>query len=257
MLVSAAPGALLWPAAMIVWGPGYASSSHAHHCVQLVMALQGTLRIRAGSGERWATCGAALVRPDAKHEVEVRDTTALIAFVEPESDLGAALLERVGKDITRIPPGDVARWRAMLGELEAVDTSHVETWVRGELLRGRKAPRMHPRIKRALGHVRAQLGAEDALSLPRLAEVAGLSPSRFMHVFTESVGVPLRPYLLWLRLQRACGELVRGAGLTDAAHRTGFSDGAHMTRTFRRMLGTTPSEIVRRRQPGRATFVRD
>lgn len=39
MLISAAPGALLWPAAMIVWGPGYVSSGHKHHCVQLVMAM--------------------------------------------------------------------------------------------------------------------------------------------------------------------------------------------------------------------------
>ena len=114
---------------------------------------------------------------------------------------------------------------------------------------------MHPRVKRVLRQLREQLGAADELSLETLARTAGLSPSRFMHVFTESVGVPLRPYVLWLRLQRACGELMRGASVTEAAHSAGFSDAAHMTRTFRRMLGTTPSELVRRRQPGRATFV--
>jgi AraC-like DNA-binding protein len=255
MLISAAPGALLWPAAMIVWGPGYASSGHAHHCVQLVMALQGTLRIRGDSGEEWATCGAALVRPDAKHEVEAQGKTVLIAFVESESDLGAALLDRVRRDITRIGNQEVARWRAALGEPAAVQASQVEAWVRGELLQGRKAPTMHPGVKRALRHVRQHLDAEDALSLQDLADIARLSPSRFMHVFTESVGVPLRPYLLWLRVQRASRELMRGASLTDAAHSAGFSDAAHMARTFRRMLGTSPSELVRRRQSGRATFV--
>lgn len=89
MLISAAPGALLWPAAMIVWGPGYVSSGHAHHCVQLVMALRGRLRIRREAGDKWVDCGAALVRPDAKHEVEARNRTVLIAFVEAESELGA------------------------------------------------------------------------------------------------------------------------------------------------------------------------
>jgi len=34
MLIGAAPGVRLWPAAMIVWGPRYVSSCHAHHCVQ-------------------------------------------------------------------------------------------------------------------------------------------------------------------------------------------------------------------------------
>ena len=255
MLISAAPGALLWPAAMIVWGPGYVSSGHAHHCVQLVMALRGTLRIRGDFGERWANCGAALVKPDARHEVEAQDATVLIAFVESESDLGAALLDRVSEDITRIGARDLARWRAALGDPAAVNASHVEAWVRGELLQGRKAPAMHPRVRRVLRHVREQLGSEEVLSLQKLADIAGLSPSRLMHVFTESVGVPLRPYVLWLRLQRACGELMRGASLTGAAHCAGFSDAAHMSRTFRRMLGTTPSELVRRRQPDSATFV--
>lgn len=68
-----------------------------------------------------------------------------------------------------------------------------------------------------------------------------------MHVFTASVGAPLKPYLLRLRLQRAAGELVRGASATQAAHAAGFADTAHMTRTFRRMLGTTPSELAPRR----------
>jgi AraC-like DNA-binding protein len=87
-----------------------------------------------------------------------------------------------------------------------------------------------------------------------MAKVAGLSPSRFMHVFTEAVGVPLRPYILWLRLQRACGALMRGASIIAAAQRSGFADAAHLTRTVRRMLGMTPGEIVQRRAQVRAAF---
>ena len=255
MLIGAAPGALLWPAAMIVWGPGYVSSGHAHHCVQLVMALRATLRIRGEPGDEWMDCGAALVRPDAKHEVEARDATVLIAFVESESELGAALSEQVREDITRISARAVARWRAALGAVATLSASQVEAWVRGELLRGTKAPKMHPRVKRVLRFVREQLGDPKTLSLQNLAKTAGLSPSRLVHVFTESVGVPLRPYILWLRLQRASGELIRGVSVTEAAHSAGFSDAAHMTRTFRRMLGATPSELIRRRQAGRAAFV--
>jgi len=255
MLIGAAPGALLWPAAMVVWGPGYVSSGHAHHSVQLVMALRGTLRIRPELGDEWMDCGAALVRPDAKHEVDARDTAVLIAFVESESELGAALGERLRENITRINARTVARWRTALGDVTTLSASQVEGWVRGELLRETKIPELHPRVKRVLRFVRKQLGDPESLSLQNLAKIAGLSTSRFVHVFTESVGVSLRPYILWLRLQRASGELMRGVSVTEAAHSAGFSDAAHMTRTFRRMLGTSPSELVRRRQAGRTAFV--
>jgi AraC-like DNA-binding protein len=255
MLISAAPGALLWPAAMIVWGPGYISSGHSHHCVQLVMALPGTLRVRKNRGDPWLDCGAVLVKPDAMHEVEARNTTVLIAFVDPESELGVALAQRLRSDLTQIGKREVGRWRGLLGNAAGLSASRVEGWLRGELLEGKKAPTIHPRVKRVLRFVREHLETPKALSLRNLAGVAGLSRSRLMHVFTESIGVPLRPYILWLRLQRACGDLMRGASVTEAAHSAGFSDAAHLSRTFRRMLGTTPRELARRRQPGRAVFI--
>jgi AraC-like DNA-binding protein len=75
-----------------------------------------------------------------------------------------------------------------------------------------------------------------------------------MHVFTASVGVPLRPYILWLRLQVACGEMMRGASIAGAAQRAGFSDAAHLNRTLRRMMGMTPGELMHRRAATRAAF---
>jgi AraC-like DNA-binding protein len=90
----------------------------------------------------------------------------------------------------------------------------------------------------------------NGVSLKSLAAISGLSPSRFMHVFTESVGVPLRPYILDPRLQRACAELLAGATVTSAACSAGFSDAAHLTRTFRRMVGITPTNfLLRKRSP--------
>jgi len=62
----------------------------------------------------------------------------------------------------------------------------------------------------------------------------------------------LRPYLAWLRLQRAAGDIVRGEPLSSAAAAAGFSDAAHMSRTFRRMLGMPPTTL----QPPRSQPVR-
>ena len=86
-------------------------------------------------------------------------------------------------------------------------------------------------------------GVDDATSLEVLASLVRLSPSRLMHVFTASIGIPLRPYLAWLRVQRAAMAIVNGHSMGEAAHAARFADAAHMTRTFKRMLGVAPSSL--------------
>jgi AraC-like DNA-binding protein len=249
MLTHPNPGALVWPAAMIVWGPGFTTAGHRHHCVQLVMAMRGTLLIRSRSDDPWTKCGAALIRPDAAHEVDARDTTVLIGFVDSESELGAAFSECIEGGISCISQAKVARWREALGRVPT--EARVERWVRTQLLHRRSAVRIHPGVKLVLKHLREKLGVSNDFSLKTLAGLSGLSQSRFMHVFTESMGVPLRPYILWLRLQRACCDLMAGASVTAAAHSAGFSDAAHLTRTFRRMLGMTPTGLALRKRMSR------
>ncbi|GAB3628407.1 helix-turn-helix transcriptional regulator [Pandoraea terrae] len=247
MLIAPNSGAFPWPTAMIVWGAGDASSEHRHHSVQLILALTANLRIRRGDGEPWHLCDAALVRADAPHEVDARGATVLIAFVEPESPLGEALAGRIPADIAHIPAAEAARWRGAVCAAGSPSDAGIRRWLEADLLDGRPPPTLHPGVRRVLRHVRNHLQEPDALSLRALAVVAGLSPSRLMHAFTASMGIALRPYLLWLRLQLACGELMRGASVTEAALQAGFADAAHLSRTCRRMLGTTPTAIAARK----------
>jgi AraC-like DNA-binding protein len=102
--------------------------------------------------------------------------------------------------------------------------------------------RVHPRVRKLLRHLSTLPPSADT-SLDALATEVGLSPGRLMHVFTESVGIPLRPYLGWLRLQRAATAIVRGVPLSQAAAMAGFVDAAHMTRSFRAMFGATPASL--------------
>ncbi len=255
MLIQTAPAVMVWPAVMIVWGAGYRATTHRHHSIQLVLALKGTLLIRGGRRAEWLRCGAAFVRPDAVHEIDARKTPVLIAFVDAESSLGAALNEEIESDIFPIPASQLARWRARLGE--NLSERRVDRWARMELLRKCTPVRIHPRVQRVVKYLRERVGVVDDFSLKTLSEISGLSQTRFMHVFTESVGVPLRPYILWLRLQRASCDLIGGNTITQAAHNAGFADAAHLTRTFRRMLGTTPTELSLRNRKSRGVAVQN
>jgi AraC-like DNA-binding protein len=237
--------AFAWPAALFLWGPGSRTDLHRHHCVQLVIALSGTLRFRQRLRQRWTTCCAVFVRPDAWHEVDARGTDVMIAFVDAESDLGAALVARTEWHVAPIPSGTVAEWRAQLGKPTSLTAARVEPWVTHTLLRERRPPSIDHRVKRVLRALPGRLAEAEAVSLDAVAASVGLSPSRFLHLFTTSVGVPLRPYVLWLRLQCGARELARGTSVTDASYAAGFSDAAHFTRAFRRMIGSTPRQVLR------------
>jgi AraC-like DNA-binding protein len=234
---------------MIVWGPGITTTAHRHHCVQLMMTLRGTLRVRGGRNRAWKRCGAVLVRPDAVHEVDARGGTVVIGFIDAESEIGGALSDGIEGQFACVPSRRVARWRAVLGPTP--NEARVTRWLTKSFVRRQRETAIHPGVRRVLSHLREQQALLDDASLKTLAAIAGLSPSRFMHAFTESVGVPVRPYILWLRLQQAACDLTNGTTVTSAAHRAGFADGAHLTRTFRRMLGLTPSDLALR---SRLTF---
>lgn len=234
-------GAATWPAAMIVWGPGVTTAPHRHHCVQLTLVLQGSFRLRRGPDDAWRVCRAALVRPDAVHQMDTSRSPALFGFFEPESSIGAALCQTIRGDMTVVGAPSVARWRAALGLRPT--SARIRQWVNDELARNRSPVTLDPRVETVLTYLRAHLDKKDKLSLQALAAVAVMSPSRLMHLFTESLGVPLRPYIRWLRLQQAACELIAGTTMSVAAHSAGFADAAHLTRTFRRTFGTTPSSF--------------
>lgn len=83
----------------------------------------------------------------------------------------------------------------------------------------------------------------DNLSAQYLATQVGLSESRLLQLFKDTLGVPIRRYRQWHRLFITAVGVTRGLSLTAAALEAGFTDSAHFNHTFRSILGTTPSAM--------------
>jgi AraC-like DNA-binding protein len=192
--------------------------------------------------------GGVLTAPDAVHAIDARGLELLLVFVDPEGDVGAALAAASSDPVRLLDDAPVARLRAALPSGALDQPAVAEALPKLLEMLGAAVParkRMHPAVRRALEIIRSLPAEEEELSLERLAERVKLSPSRLQHAFRESVGLALRPYILWARLLRASEATLTGEPLTAAAHKAGFADAAHMTRTFRRMFGVTPSEMRR------------
>lgn len=87
--------------------------------------------------------------------------------------------------------------------------------------------------------------------LQTVADIAGLSPGRVTHLFSEEFGLSLRSYLMWIRMRRAGELFLRKESLTDIAHAIGFFDSAHLSRVFKNYFALTPSFLA---DPARVEF---
>ena len=215
--------------------------------MHFVLGLDGDVKVRSGGSGRWVKAAGVLTAADAVHAIDARGTQVLLVFLDPESDLGAALAPTIVGSFRRLSrdqcatlardatPGALERGEGLVWSRRAMRTL-------GDPHRPTPLRPIHPRVRKVLRLLRAG-AAKNGTSLDALARAVALSPGRLIHVFTQSIGIPLRPYLAWLKLQRSAGALVAGATLSDAAIAAGFSDAAHMTRTFRRMFGVPPSVL--------------
>lgn len=144
---------------------------------------------------------------------------------------------------------------ARLLELECastdpVDDLYVETLTLAFLLRlshlERKPPEPRVRgglaayqLRRVTDYLRDRL-AEGA-TLQDLADLAGLSRSYFSSAFRQSTGMSPHQWLLQARISKAKEYLLAtDFPVAHIALAVGFSDQAHFTRTFSRVVGASP-----------------
>ncbi len=86
--------------------------------------------------------------------------------------------------------------------------------------------------------------ADDVLAPPSLAALAadfGLSRYQLLRAFRTTMGVPPYAWLAQYRVVRARALLDAGRRPAEVAGLVGFTDQAHLTRWFRRVLGVTPA----------------
>jgi AraC-like DNA-binding protein len=243
----------LWEGRALYIGEIVDNTPHAHHALQVVVSTGTPFSLHADGVRQVGVC--AVIAPDHGHQLEGTDTGQILLLIDPEAASAQALVSRyLARDsacvMTDAP--DVRLFRelgaAVLspgGAFSCGRAASIVDRILAMLLGSDlpQAPPMDDRIRRAVEVING-LDAEK-ITVGDIAGKVFLSESRLIHLFTREMGIPIRRYLLWRRLGVGIRLVLSGASLTEAAHGAGFSDSAHMSRTFRDMFGYSPSDILK------------
>lgn len=223
---------VLGDACALFVGSGGRTPMHRHLAYKFVIGLDRSVDVVDGDGSRRS--GRLLpVRPGSLHQVLADDARVGLYYADagafPNSSLpGSRAIRALVSLCRRLDGGDEATIRS-LKTVPVLDGSCSAD----------------SRVTAVVGEMRRP----ENTRLEAIASGVGLSHSRFSHIFTSTVGGAPARYRRWRRLWIAAELLGRGERIVDAALEAGFSDSAHLTRTFVEMLGITPglfqaSEVI-------------
>lgn len=212
--------------------------------VAVYVADHQPFSLRLPAGER-RSLEVAVVPPNVAHEIRSADRLIGVMLIEPESVdpcalkyISAALSCDCGPAERHALREAFRRWVRVRHDA-VTTTDEIDGFFFGRRLPPRK---LDPRIDRAVHLVRANHG--EPIFAATCADVAGLSFSRFVHLFKDQIGLTFRTYCAWKRARAILPHVAEDSSLTQLAMSIGYADSAHFSRSIRRIFGLRPKDIV-------------
>lgn len=232
------PTVWLKPGILILYGASLDAATHKHHALQVIWP---TTNARC-TLESEVLSGPLIIDSQVPHQLQM--DAGWVLLVEPRSDLGCQLITRLG-DRPALSIASTAPFPQGQPHADDDPDSHLSPLCEALGITLSFASIHSDVSDRRIQQLLRQL--HDCLpggclkpASWRATDVAAslcLSESRFLHLFREQMGIAWRPFLLWHRMICAINTIITGSPITEAAHAAGFSDGAHLSRTFRKLFG--------------------
>lgn len=221
---------------------------HRHYAIQIGVSAGDAFAVSTtaeGAGRRMADC---YIHTNVTHRI-VSHGKVLILLINPLSALGYQFSDRykATSPITELEVGLKNELSTLLGQFLAneidfavfkEEINHCLNKEAQEVVRGDIGDK---RIQEALHYLDDHV--DEVVSLKEIADFCCLSETRFLHLFKEKTRLNFRRYQLWNRLIQSMGNL-RHHSITTTAHKFGFTDSAHYSRTFRETFGLKPSQFL-------------
>ena len=225
------------------------NEEHRHHAIQLTIGLNDDFHLYFNTDKQ--CFGSVLIDSDYPHKLIRKSGKQILILIDTELSIGRKLKNTYlqNKKVKCVDEKFEARFISELHTIKDVSLQCdraqevFDKIIRQLVVIDNPVNDIEVRIHKAIDFMK-ELEFKQ-ISVKSIAKEIGLSESRLVHLFKDVIGIPIRRYLLWLRLNEAVKYTLEFKSLTDGAHHAGFADSAHFSRTFRQMFGLTPSDILK------------
>lgn len=237
----------IYSALSVFFGHNLKTKEHAHHAMEIVLAVNGSLTIH--SGTKTKTEGV-IIKPDVTHSIS--GTGLIISILlDPETALCSEVISMLGsKSVLKLEPSIT---ETLVNHFKNYTNRHFSEDGICELLSkslassNSKSITDGNQIDHRVSNVIDLIKSSPQKSLPftTLIKASGVSESRLMHLFKKETGTTIRKYVLWNKLQHAIKLHLVGNSLKQSARLSGFADSAHFNRVFVSNYGLNPTSMFK------------
>ena len=207
------------------------------------VAIEGSLWLTAAAGHE--SHGELLVvPPNMRHTISSDHRSAICLVIEPESACAGAIEALAERLSGPERPWFARRIRGAYVQLrqrqcgDDIGCGEFDAMCFGEALPRRI---LDPRVVRAI----AQIGrfSGEPVTAASCAAEAGLSASRFLHLFKQETGISFRAFRAWKRARHLLHFANQDLNLAHLAQDIGYPDSTHFSHSIRRFYGLKPRAI--------------
>lgn len=237
-----------------VYSPGYQTPKHTHKQALFCYVMQGHYTENYGGKVRECTSSTLLFHPPGElhaeyfHEMGGRSFIVEIApdwlarvqeqlpVAEGSADFHGGVFELLARKLYREFILEDCASPLIIEGLMMEMLGETKRWQAVQNAQG--SPRWLHQAKDLL-----QSRFAENLTLAEIAQNVGVHPVHLAQTFRKNYQCTVGEYVRKLRIEYACQELATSAKpIVDIALAAGFCDQSHFTRTFKRVVGTAPSQ---------------
>jgi AraC-like DNA-binding protein len=207
------------------------------------VALKDGLRLWTADG-RQTYDELVAVAPNVRHTIASDYRAAICIVIEPESVRVGAIDEWESRFAGEQRKVFARRVRAAYDQLRnRTDYADLTSSEFDKMCFGEALPRrpLDPRVARSIAQM-TRFSGEPTTAASCAAE-AGLSASRFLHLFKEETGISFRSFRAWKRARHLLHFANQDLNLAHLAQDIGYPDSTHFSHSIRRFYGLKPRAI--------------